>query len=367
MRLLITLGLLLTACSTSEPGLDTNLSGGGPTAPTSATASETDVGDAGTSTNSPTGSPTTGLFGSTTTDVSTGAPPTGDGPKLDLGIPDAGTGTGEGCTKIDFLFVVDNSNSMAAEQALLTAALPGFITAIQAALPDTSDYQIGVTKTDVFGFDNDPNPDPQNPCPYVLGGLLSHATPDGQKTGTGPGCDFASGKNFMTAGPTLAQEFSCAASVGVKGNTGETQAAALLAAVGPELAAPGACNEAFLRPDALLVVIMITDEDDDWSPPDADKQQNATAWSSALIAAKNNLPENVAFVLISGGDPRWPDCKDISPNDFTGAAASPNLTALATSIPSHSLGNVCQAGYEDTLAAAIATIATACESFMPPG
>lgn len=367
MRLLITLGLLLTACSTSEPGLDTNLSGGGPTAPTSATASETGVGDEGTSTNSPTGSPTTGLVGSTTTDVSTGAPPTGDGPKLDLGIPDAGTGTGEGCTKIDFLFVVDNSNSMGAEQALLTAALPGFITAIQAALPDTSDYQIGVTKTDVFGFDNDPNPDPQNPCPYVLGGLLSHATPDGQKTGTGPGCGFASGKNFMTAGPTLAQEFSCAASVGVKGNTGETQAAALLAAVGPELAAPGACNEAFLRPDALLVVIMITDEDDDWSPPDADKQQNATAWSSALIAAKNNLPENVAFVLISGGDPRWPDCKDISPNDFTGAAASPNLTALATSIPSHSLGNVCQAGYEDTLAAAIATIATACESFMPPG
>ncbi len=365
MRLIATLGLLLTACSTADTGMDTNLGSGGQTSPTSVTATGTSGGDESTSTNAT--SPTTGLFGSTTSDVSTGTPPTGEGPKLDLAIPDAGTGSDEGCTKIDFLFVVDNSNSMAAEQALLTAALPGFITAIQAALPDTSDYQIGVTKTDVFGFDDAPDPDPQNPCPYALGGLLSHATPDGQKTGTGPSCNFASGKNFMTAGPNLAQEFACAASVGVKGNTGETQAAALLAAVGPELAAPGACNEAFLRPDALLVVVMITDEDDDWSPPDADKQQNAAAWSTALIAAKNDLPENLAFVLISGGDPRWPDCKDISPNDFTGAAASPNLSALATSIPSHSLGNVCQPGYEDTLAAAIATISTACESFTPPG
>jgi len=365
MRLLVILGLVLTACSTADADVDTNPGSGTPTSPTSATATATATGDDGSG--SATDTPTSGPLDSTTTDVSTGVLPTGDGPKLDLAVPDAGTGSDEGCTKIDFLFVVDNSNSMAAEQALLTAALPGFITAIQAALPDTSDYQIGVTKTDVFGFDDNPNPDPQNPCPYALGGLLSHATPDGQKTGTGPSCNFASGKNFMTAGPSLAQEFSCTASVGVKGNTGETQAAALLAAVGPELAAPGACNEAFLRPDALLVVVMITDEDDDWSPPDADKQQNAAAWSTALIAAKNDLPENLAFVLISGGDPRWPDCKDISPNDFTGAAASPNLTALATSIPSHNLGNVCQAGYEDTLAAAIATISTACESFTPPG
>lgn len=350
--------LALTACNTAAPiTSDTGL-----TAPTSATTPVTSgaTSDPG-GTEIGTGDDSAGTTGAT------GSLPTTGAVKLDVAQPDIGTFGDEGCTKIDFLFVIDNSNSMAAEQDYLTAAFPGFIAAIQAALPDTSAYQIGVTKTDVFGFDDSPEPDPNNPCPYVLGGLISHATPDGQKTGTGASCNFASGANFMTPGPTLAEEFACAAKVGVKGNTGETQAAALLAAVGPELAAPGACNAGFVRPDALLVVVMITDEDDDWSPPDADAQTNAAAWSQPLIAAKGGLAQNVAFLLISGGDPRWPECMDISDVDFTGAAASPKLTALATSFEGHSLGSVCQAGYDTYLEQAIATIATACENFTPPG
>lgn len=356
----------LVACNNGEQTTDSGLTaptganttpGTGATGGATGTTAATDAGtasDGGTTGVLDTGSPTT------TT------PPTTGGPKLDLAQPDAGAGDG-GCTKLDFLFVIDNSNSMAAEQDYLTAAFPGFIAAIQQALPDTSEYQIGVTKTDVFGFDDNPTPDPANPCPYALGGLISHATPDGQKTGTGASCGFASGENFMTAGPTLAAEFACAAKVGTKGNTGETQAAALLAAVGPELAAPGACNAGFVRPDALLVVVMITDEDDDWSPPDADAATDAAAWSAGLVAAKDGLAQNVAFILISGGDPRWPECKDINDMDFTGAAASPKLTALAKTFAGNSLGSVCQAGYEAYLADAIATISTACDNFTPPG
>ena len=61
------------------------------------------------------------------------------GPLLDVGAGDGGvptgeTGTGTGCAKVDFLFVIDNSNSMAEEQQRLVDAFPGFIASIEDTL-----------------------------------------------------------------------------------------------------------------------------------------------------------------------------------------------------------------------------------------
>ncbi|MCY1010753.1 hypothetical protein OV079_35360 [Nannocystis pusilla] len=73
-------------------------------------------------------------------------------PKLDLGEQPQGT-TGEddplaaGCKKIDFLFVVDNSGSMADEQANLIASFPGFIDTITNTL-SAKDYHIMAVSTD---------------------------------------------------------------------------------------------------------------------------------------------------------------------------------------------------------------------------
>ncbi|MFY0536731.1 hypothetical protein [Nannocystis pusilla] len=91
-----------------------------------------------------TGDPSAG----TTTDDT---PPDGL-PKLDLGEQPEGT-TGEddplaaGCKKIDFLFVVDNSGSMADEQANLIASFPGFIDTITNTL-SAKDYHIMAVSTD---------------------------------------------------------------------------------------------------------------------------------------------------------------------------------------------------------------------------
>lgn len=274
---------------------------------------------------------------------------------------------GEGCRKIDFLFVIDNSNSMSDEQQLLADAFPAFVDAIENALPDATDFHVGVTKTDVFGFDSSPTPDPANPCPYTMGGLLSHATePDGM-SGIGSSCGFSSGENYMVNSPTLAAEFSCAALVGTRGNTGETQAEATLAALAPAATGPGGCSEGFLRDDALLVVVLITDEDDDWSEPDADQATNVQAWFDGLASAKGGVEENLAFVLISGGNPRWPTCAPLDLQTKTGADTSPGLTAWATRFSNHALGNVCEAGYDTALTDAISTIETACDGFDPVG
>jgi hypothetical protein len=254
----------------------------------------------------------------------------------------------EGCKKIDFLFVIDNSNSMSDEQQLLIDAFPGFVEAITQTLPDATDFHLGVTKTDVFGFDDSPTADPANPCAYELGGLLSHATDPDAKTGIGASCNFASGTSYMTNTPDLAAEFQCVAYVGTEGNTGEKQAEATLEALSPAKAAPGQCSEGFLREDALLVLVVITDEDDDWSAPDSDLETNAQAWFDGVAGAKGGIETNVVFLLISGGSPKWPTCGPLDFQTMTGADASPKLTAWAE------------------LADAVATIETACDEFTPP-
>ena len=105
-------GVITTTSSTSE----TNTSGGESTSTTGASASAT-------------------MTDSTTDDTTTTTTTTGEP---------------EGCKKVDFLFVIDNSVSMQGEQNALKAAFPAFIDTIEQTLP-TSDYHIMVADTDAEG------------------------------------------------------------------------------------------------------------------------------------------------------------------------------------------------------------------------
>src|SRR5690606_23653001 len=162
-------------------------------------------------------------------------------------------------------------------------------------------------------------------------------------------------------GPTLAEEFACVARVGTKGNTGERQAEATLAALSPN----NSCSDGSLRKDALTVIIVITDDDDDWSEPDADLATSAQAWFDGVVAAEDGIESNVVFLLISGGSPKWPDCGPLDLMTMTGADDSPKLTAWATKFSNHNIGSVCSAGYAEYLAQSIGVIETACVDFEP--
>ena len=85
--------------------------------------------------------------------------PTGSGPsgddtpgdvdaarEIDAGFDLDATGGDEGCAKIDILFVVDDSGSMAQEQANLTTNFPQFISVIEQS---GLDYRVAVTTTGV--------------------------------------------------------------------------------------------------------------------------------------------------------------------------------------------------------------------------
>lgn len=172
-------------------------------------------------------------------------------PVPDRGPEDLGRITA--CTKVDLLFVVDNSGSMADNQSSLIASFPGFIQGVRDRLRFASSYHIGVVPSDdYYGT--------RAGCEGI-GSLVTQTTgPESSRRACGP---FASGGAYLTeSDPELASRFACAAQVGVGGSDDERMMRALLNAVRPAINAPGACNAGFARRDSLLVVVLISDEDD---------------------------------------------------------------------------------------------------------
>jgi hypothetical protein len=202
------------------------------------------------------------------------APP-GDWPPAD---PYPATTTGFApvpTNKIDLLFMVDNSSSPEAAQAPLRAYFPNFIRPLL-----RFDLHVGIITSDLgAGVFTPPS------CDTVGGdqGLLQN-TPQ-------PGfCATASlvdpGDRFLQLAPDpdggaptanftgdIGDAFVCyLRHLGTAGCGYEHQLASVRAALaGCDV--PGGCtqpaNEGFLRPDALLAVLIFTDEDDCSAPPDS--------------------------------------------------------------------------------------------------
>src|SRR5688500_13270586 len=114
-----------------------------------------------------TSDPSTTSLGSSSTSTSsessssTSSPPTADsssGPQpeppitWDLGgIPDS-PGEQVGCRAVDFLFVIDNSGSMATFQTNLVSNFGAFISGIQDTLVEVDSYHIGVITSDAYSY-----------------------------------------------------------------------------------------------------------------------------------------------------------------------------------------------------------------------
>ena len=183
------------------------------------------------------------------------------------GNSDCGTGTcsDDGtCTPgptraLDVLFIVDDSNSMAPEQQALTAAFPTFVNALEAAVGYRPDLHLGVVTTSIaitqfpgstdcreIGFDGALQPGPGGTsCLQGSDAFLRDVAVPG------------AGRNVNYAG-TLDAAFACMASVGTAGCGFEQPLEVLRRALDGSVAR----NAGFLRPDAALAVIILSDEDD---------------------------------------------------------------------------------------------------------
>ncbi len=339
--------------------------------------------------------PTTGAADSTA-----GASATGGGPKFDLGDDGAGGGsTGApggdaGCAKLDFLFVVDDSGSMAGEQKNLIASFPGFIATITETL-EAHDFHIMVVST------NDGSHAGKNslcingdctcaPAPVCCQTACAMGTTcDGFDCNNLPidACDFtygagkrydAGGKHCGIAGerrymladqPDVAAAFECVAAVGTYGSGDERPMQAAAASVSPAQNGKGGCDEGFLRDDAILVLTFITDEEDDHdmgkgSPGDP------MDWYDAVVAAKQGN-EGAVVVLGLVGDSNLPGgiCPPgVDPNkNGNGAEDAPRLQQF-TQLFSHGVvGSVCAPDFTPFFTAAVGVIDAACDDFDPPG
>ena len=153
------------------------------------------------------------------------------------------------CDTVDILFVIDNSNSMAEEQQNLITNFPQFIQAIEAIEPKIKSYHVGVISTDLGAG------------PYS-GPLMGPCVPDGdaaklQHDPSGSGCAASYPTYLEGPAPSLAQDFGCIAQLGVGGCGYEQQMEAALKALTDQPS-----NSGFMRVNAPLAIIFVTDEDD---------------------------------------------------------------------------------------------------------
>lgn len=313
-----------------------------------------------------------------------------------------------GCDAVDFLFVIDNSGSMADEQQQLIDSVPGFVAAIEARLPAGSGtYHIMVTDSDpwVYGGCEDActesaaceaqSADGSCDCGYpcalrglcsdigdyvcgetqpmecedVLGAGITH--PRGRDA-SNETCNFASGRRFIASGePDLSGSFECAARVGTNSSLGEKPMEAMIQG----LTGSGdvaACNEGFLRDNAVLVVVIITDEDDNGPNADdleGDSAGSPQAWVDALVAAKNgNGDAIISMALIGDGDTPDGVCAPLDPATFEGAEPAPRIREFTELWGNHGIvGSVCADSYVEFFDSAVETIGSACDEFVPVG
>jgi hypothetical protein len=331
----------------------------------------------------------------------------GSGLILDVGD---GMGSGDpddksGCDKVDFLFVIDNSGSMSDEQQNLIASFPQFINTIQTTLDAAQDYHVMVLDVDAWvyegcvgacdqaemngcinqngicdifagpactlscpillscaGYDCANPPEPFE-CEDVLGAGVVY--PRGAEA-SNMDCGFSDmGERYMDSNEEdLTAAFQCAAKVGT-GSSASTEKPmeALVNAVTPSTPA-FACNEGFIRDDAILVVTFITDESDD----QGDSAGTVDGWRQALISAKNG-DETAVVVLGLFGDNDQPNpiCGPYDPDSYDGADPAPRLRSFVDSWGDHGFaGSVCASNYDQFFQEAVGIIDTTCEDFVPP-
>lgn len=149
--------------------------------------------------------------------------------------------------KIDILFMVDNSGSMADEQAILAQSFQEFISKFT---DKKLDFQVGVITTDTT----------------LSGSWWSN--PNGSYkniTNAGPGSLLAYKTNERILRPStvdVVTKFQQNSKLGTDGSGAEAGLKATTIALSEAMLGSGGYNEGFVRADAMLAVIFITDEDE---------------------------------------------------------------------------------------------------------
>jgi hypothetical protein len=269
------------------------------------------------------------------------------GNKFDVGtLPDP-TPSGEGCSRVDFLFVIDTSGSMGQEQEALRLAYPGFIQGIEAS--GIADYHVAVTTADM-GY-----------CPSSAGDMGEFQW---QPAIDDPGCYPLPHRYISGPSGDSTAEFQCIAEI--FGGSGIEQSlqggySALIDRI-----QDGTNPVEFRRPDALLVVMYITDEDDQsYLQGGLDCTIEPVSVYTQLYeqAVLKGNPTAGVFIAISG--PPTTSCSSVG---LGSASAAPRINEFVTYWGQRGFwANICDGDFPAALEGALDTIEFGCDEFDPEG
>jgi hypothetical protein len=215
---------------------------------------------------------------------------------------------------VDILFLVDDSSSMRLSQDNLNRNFPLLMQALKNQPGGLPNVHIGVISSDMGAGDGsiascDPTSGPPPGSTGAGGGSgadggfdpfagiggkrgILQASPRGTCTATGlqPGATFISdGNGLKNYTGNLEDVFTCIAALGESGCGFEHQFAAITRALGADGFAAPAENAGFLRPDAFLVIVMITNEDDCSASPNVPLYDTS---ANTSIASQLGPPAN---------------------------------------------------------------------------
>ena len=171
-------------------------------------------------------------------------------------------GAGPSNNDLDVLFLVDDSSSMRLAQTNLVSSFPAFPIGLKAAPQGAPDLHIAIISSDMGAGDGS-----VSGCDASGGknGIFQY-TPRGTCTATGleTGATFISDiggvRNYAGR---LENVFTCIAALGEGGCGFEQTFASVLRALGADGRGQApAENQGFLRPDAYLAIVLVTNEDD---------------------------------------------------------------------------------------------------------
>jgi hypothetical protein len=189
-------------------------------------------------------------------------------------------------SKVDVLFVVDNTDSMAVEQTRLVDAVPTFV---NTAAEKNVNLHVAVTTT---GIQTQPQPNPADNCPGgALGGEAGRFFP----------ADNSFNRLLNSGMPDLAAQLQRNVQVGKCAEVEEGFEAMRRALSrplvdnvdDPRTSLPRDGNAGFLRDAAALVVLFVSDEDD--HSPDA--VETYVQWAQQLKGV--NQPQRATFYAIA--------------------------------------------------------------------
>jgi len=163
---------------------------------------------------------------------------------------------------VDLLFMIDNSSSMRLSQTNLTTSFPAFMDAVKNLPGGLPNLHVAVISSDMGVGDGT-----VTGCAKTGDAGKFHFQPTGTCTATtilnGAGYISygANGAGNFTA-PDISTVFSCIAALGDTGCGFERPFASVLRALGADDRPAPSENAGFLRSDALLAIVMVTNEDD---------------------------------------------------------------------------------------------------------